>query len=296
MQQRAILMLVALPLLLCSSAALADDLELESSTGAVAWQPDWRKSSLIDYSVTAVGFAAALTLHFTPNGERSEWQRPIWFDRELRAPLVADGVSGRNQAARVSDILVAASIGHVVVDSTLVSMGVHGAFDLGYEMLVMDAEAYALTMLLNGVAKRIIARERPDGSECARASSYDSTCSMKERYVSFYSGHAATSATSAGLVCAHHQQLALYGGTWDGAACGASIVMSAFIGGLRIVGDRHWASDVLTGHLLGFASGYLIPTLFHYRRAPSRRNGSALRGLLPQPELAGASLVVFGVL
>lgn len=289
-------MLSALPLLLWPSAGLADDIELESSTSGVAWQPYWRKSSLIDYSVTAVGFAAAVTLQVTPNGERSEWQRPILFDRALRSPLVADSASGRNQAARVSDILVAASIAHVAVDSTLVSMGAHGSFELGYEMLVMDAEAYALTLLLNGVAKRIIARERPDGSECARASSYDSTCSIKERYVSFYSGHAATAATSAGLICAHHQQLALYGGGWDGAACGASIVMTAFAGSLRIVGDRHWASDVLTGHLLGFASGYLIPTLFRYRRAPSRPQGVALRGLLPKPELAGASLVVFGVL
>ena len=29
--------------------------------------------------------------------------------------------------------------------------------------------------------------------------------------------------------------------------------------------NQHWASDVIVGDLVGFASGYLLPTLVYYR-------------------------------
>jgi membrane-associated phospholipid phosphatase len=35
-------------------------------------------------------------------------------------------------------------------------------------------------------------------------------------------------------------------------------------GVLRIMGDRHYLSDVLAGGALGFAFGYGVPTLLHY--------------------------------
>jgi membrane-associated phospholipid phosphatase len=33
---------------------------------------------------------------------------------------------------------------------------------------------------------------------------------------------------------------------------------------LRVTGDRHYATDVLAGALVGFAIGYGVPTLLHY--------------------------------
>jgi membrane-associated phospholipid phosphatase len=33
---------------------------------------------------------------------------------------------------------------------------------------------------------------------------------------------------------------------------------------LRIVGDRHYATDVLAGAAIGFGFGYGMPTLLHY--------------------------------
>jgi hypothetical protein len=35
-------------------------------------------------------------------------------------------------------------------------------------------------------------------------------------------------------------------------------------GGLRVVGDRHYATGVRAGAIIGFAFGQGVPTLFHY--------------------------------
>jgi membrane-associated phospholipid phosphatase len=35
---------------------------------------------------------------------------------------------------------------------------------------------------------------------------------------------------------------------------------------LRIASDNHWASDVLVGDLMGYLSGYLMPTLLYYKQ------------------------------
>lgn len=45
------------------------------------------------------------------------------------------------------------------------------------------------------------------------------------------------------------------------------IAVAGTTGSLRLMGDRHYASDVLAGALIGFFFGYGIPTLFHYGKA-----------------------------
>jgi hypothetical protein len=51
----------------------------------------------------------------------------------------------------------------------------------------------------------------------------------------------------------------------DTATCATGIVFTALTGGLRVASDNHWASDVLIGHLMGYVSGYLLPTLLYYK-------------------------------
>jgi membrane-associated phospholipid phosphatase len=41
-------------------------------------------------------------------------------------------------------------------------------------------------------------------------------------------------------------------------------------GTARIVNDRHWATDVTAGLIVGAAAGYVLPTLMHY---PGREDG-----------------------
>jgi membrane-associated phospholipid phosphatase len=116
----------------------------------------------------------------------------------------------------------------------------------------------------------------------------------------FYSGHAAATATMAGLTCAHHQHLPLYGGGFaDLAPCLAMIGVSLGAGATRIMADRHWASDVLTGWTVGALSGYVLPSALHYgfgggRPIGEMRVGGAHVVPMPLAYLGGAGLGLVG--
>ncbi len=71
--------------------------------------------------------------------------------------------------------------------------------------------------------------------------------------------------TVAGLTCAHHQHLPLYGGGFaDLAPCLVMMGLAATTGVLRLVYDEHWASDIIVGWAAGAASGYVLPSVLHY--------------------------------
>jgi membrane-associated phospholipid phosphatase len=44
-----------------------------------------------------------------------------------------------------------------------------------------------------------------------------------------------------------------------------SVTLSAATGVLRMIADRHYASDVIAGGLLGFGFGFGLPMLLHYQ-------------------------------
>ncbi|HEY5959479.1 MAG TPA: phosphatase PAP2 family protein [Polyangiaceae bacterium] len=283
-----------LPLIHPNAAAAQTGAEV-SVADSKSWDPAWRRTSSFDLALTGFAAAAAFTLELIPAEESATWQGPILFDSAIRNALVARTSRGRNNAYVMSDLALWTSVSYVVLDATVGSMLVKRDVYTGYEMLMMDAEAFAITALLNTVTKRLTARERPDTDECQKSPDYDGHCSGREKNMSFYSGHAAGSATSAGLICAHHQRLALYGGAWDGAACGASIVLTSLTGALRVVSDRHWATDVLVGHLVGFTTGYFVPQLFHYRAKRDEDLAVGVRGMMPMAGPTGTSITVFGV-
>jgi membrane-associated phospholipid phosphatase len=78
--------------------------------------------------------------------------------------------------------------------------------------------------------------------------------------------------------------LPLYGGgPFDIMACAAAAALAVTTGVARIVNDRHWATDVTAGLLIGGLAGYGLPALLHYRAAPEQQHArSRLRmQLLP---------------
>jgi membrane-associated phospholipid phosphatase len=115
--------------------------------------------------------------------------------------------------------------------------------------------------------------------------------------MSFYSGHAAVTATGAGLICAHHTQLSLYqNDLLDQGTCALAVLGTALTGAMRIASDNHWASDVLIGHLMGYTSGYLLPTLLYYKEfrvQPHDHPAPAVYATLPMitPESVGVSVL-----
>jgi membrane-associated phospholipid phosphatase len=260
------------------------------------FKPEWRRSDIFDYLLIGGASAAAASIAlWVPSPEsKPDWDSPILFDSWVRDGISAGSQSGRNRAAAISDILLWSSVAHVLADAAVVAPLGHRAPDVGWQMLLMDAEAYSVSLLLNAGIKRATARARPDAAACKQDPNYDGGCKDRDAYVSFYSGHASLSATSAGLLCAQHSELSLYGGVWDGAACATGIAVASVTGALRIVGDRHWASDVITGHLVGFSIGYFLPKLLHFRASPERPSTTGTVGMLPLPIDSGMSFVAFG--
>jgi membrane-associated phospholipid phosphatase len=131
---------------------------------------------------------------------------------------------------------------------------------------VISAQSHSLAMLLNATTKFLLGRERPYSESCDGDTNYHESCEGFERYRSFYSSHSSMAATSAGLTCAHHVNVPLYGSRpTDVAACAGAALLAASVGTLRIAADEHWATDVFAGQLIGFSIGYFVPTLFYYR-------------------------------
>lgn len=65
-----------------------------------------------------------------------------------------------------------------------------------------------------------------------------------------------TSATTAGLICAHHYADEESAGLLDGAVCGTAVLGALGAEIFRIVADRHWTTDVIVGWASGFLLGY----------------------------------------
>ncbi len=233
----------------------------------LVWQDGWRRSGAPEYAVTGTALAGAATVWFlVPPASEPLWTRPLFADRRMREALRLESDAGRNAAGIISDVWLSLSVTQpLVIDSLFVAALGDKNRDVALQMEAINMQSFAITIFANTVAKRVFARQRPYGNNCLEDPNYTHSCESLDRFRSFYSGHAAVTATSAGLVCSHHTHLPLYGGGMaDSLACVGSVVSTLAVGSLRIASDRHWATDVITGHLLGFAAGYLLPTLLYY--------------------------------
>jgi membrane-associated phospholipid phosphatase len=232
------------------------------------WHGHWRPVGIREYVTIPLLGAAFLSLQFVPGPRAARWNEPILFDGAVRDGLRIQSSSGRRLAGDVSDaIFVVETLHPVVLDPLLVAWWQRQSPQVAWQMFVINAQAYAFSLLLNDVTKRLTARTRPwVGVGNCRQDASGEECGTDGRYRSFYSGHAAVTATGAGLICAHHTQLSLYQDPWlDGGTCALAVAGTAVTGAMRVASDNHWASDVVIGHLVGYVSGYLLPTLLYYK-------------------------------
>lgn len=211
-----------------------------------------------------------------------------------------DSPSARRAASSISDALFALEILHTsVVDPLLVAWWKREAPFVAWQMVVIDAQAYSMTLVLNQLVKRLTARSRPWASSNDCAQNPDGPeCGNGSPNVSFYSGHTAMTATSAGLMCAHHTQLSLYQSNFfDTGMCALAVAGTAVTGALRIASDNHWATHVIVGHLMGYASGYLLPTLLYYnefRSTPHDHQNEPQFAALPLLERDALGISILG--
>ncbi len=256
----------ALSLLLALSSSLAT--HRTEAQDELPWRESWRRVGAVEYVLTPTFLAGAGLVTFViPAPDEPLWTRPLLLDSWARQSLRSRNSRGRAIAGAISDAaLILSAAQPLVIDPVLVAGVGHDSWDVSWQMHVIGAQSYAFTVLANSMSKRLFVRQRPYALACVEDPEYVSSCEGADRFRSFYSGHSAFTAAGAGLVCAHHTHVPLYGGDFrDTGACLASLGLSLVTGAMRITADRHWATDVFVGHVVGFTTGFLIPSLIYYR-------------------------------
>jgi membrane-associated phospholipid phosphatase len=257
-----------------------------------AWRPHWPKFSVAEGVVTGSSLAAGFAFQLAAvSRTEGNWDGPILFDDAVRSGLVAGNRDGRLIAGRVSDVLSLWNVTQPFLVDPLI-VGGAGSWGTSLQLSLIATEAIGISALLSRGLSMLTARARPMTPDCKRDGGYDSLCGA-ELYASFPSGHAAFAFTGAGLVCASHRALPIWGGGLnDGAACWLSISTATMSGVLRIAADRHWVSDVVFGAATGFAIGYLVPTLLHFKSAPKNEARADALRMTAMPMLTGETLGV----
>jgi hypothetical protein len=259
------------------------------------WNPAWPRFRPSEAALTAglaLNVAQAVFLYPPP---KANWEGGILFDDAVRDAIVLGSRDSRNAAAKVSDdIYYALAAYPLLIDTALVTGAVHGARDVAVQMMLINFESYALTGAV-ALTMEKLGRVRPMGRECVKDPGYDGKCgSPGNLNASFLSGHTAIAFASAGLMCAHHAHLPLYGGkVADALACGTGVAAATTAGLLRVMSDNHYASDVILGSAVGLFGGYVWPMLWHYGFG---RKGQSAASFLPQVHARHGGLAWSGAL
>jgi membrane-associated phospholipid phosphatase len=247
-----------------NSAARADASE------RVAWQEHWPRVHEIEYVATGVFGLGSLTIVLAFDQRSSGLNGGVLHDDAVRGVLRLRSRAARDAARTVGDATYHVMLAYPFLDALVTAWAVHGSADVAWQMFAIDAEAMALAGFLSLLTDHAIGRARPSHHPCQRDSQYEQFCNTSDEFGSFVSGHSAIAAAGAGLTCAHHLNMPLYGGgPPDVVACGAAIGMAAATGIARIANDRHWMTDVAAALLMGGLIGFGVPSLLHYQR-PAR--------------------------
>jgi membrane-associated phospholipid phosphatase len=274
----------------------------------VEWSSDWPRARAWEVvDVVALTVASYEINSQWPTPTTARWRGGILFDDRARKALRGGTASMQLTFSDMGDYLYkGAVLAPYIVDNYLAALSIHQSLDVAVQMTLIDMQSLGLAGVLTLTAERTIPRERPfpescgtDGDVRDAFGNISETCGHGDDYKSFYSGHAAATATMAGLTCVHHQHLPLYGGGLaDLVPCVFMIGVATVTGITRIVADRHWASDVMVGWAVGAAAGYVLPSLLHYGFGNGRPLGTlTIAGIsmmplpAPLPNGAGAGVV-----
>jgi membrane-associated phospholipid phosphatase len=235
------------------------------------WRDSWPELSWLEGLTTVAAGAGTLVLALQPPTQDARWQGGILFDGSVRDAVRLESAKSRQRARYIGDLTYrTAPVLPLLVDPLLVAWFIHRDSRAALNMAGFGIEAFSYAGLLSFISTRISARERPDSVEC-RSRHPDGTGCGGVDTESFWSGHASIAATSAGLTCANHRYLPLWGHpAADAIACALASSAAVTTGMSRLAADRHYASDVLLGMGLGFGIGYAVPVLLHYSRKKTR--------------------------
>jgi membrane-associated phospholipid phosphatase len=238
----------------------------------------WTPLAPEEYGVTLGGALATAGLILLVPEPPSGWKRDLPLDRPFFELLGGHSRAARQRLSDVSDVMQGALLAFPLgVDVGVVSLLLEQRPELAWQLAWMDLEAFAASTALMVLTKRVVGRVRPLIPPCEGDPS-SHACGSDASRRSFVSGHATASFTAAGLVCAHHVHLGLFGGGLaDDLTCAAAVGLATATAALRVASEQHYFTDVAAGAVLGLASGWLLPWLLHGPEDP-RRAGAALDG------------------
>jgi membrane-associated phospholipid phosphatase len=236
------------------------------------WDENRPRFRPLEYvATTTVGLAAIAEYVWLPAQREPHWVGGILFDDAARDALRLRSPAALPAAWTAADAVgVTSTVLVVGVDSFVVPLA-RGSFDVAWQLTWMDLESYAFGSIATFTLYDTIGRARPSYADCLRQPS-GPDCRVSPT-ASFPSGHTAEVFLSAGLSCTNHAHVPIYGSPlMDALACARDVTLATADGVLRIMGDRHYASDVLTGAAIGFSFGYGLPWLLHYVSRNARRS------------------------
>jgi hypothetical protein len=245
----------------------------------IEWGTTFTTSEAI---VTGLGVGATLGTAFV-KPTRPRWTATNDVDDFVRDGLRAHSPSTRSSVRTFSDVGLIASVA-IPFAGGAVQWLLDKDDEAAARKAGMIVMSFSFTLGSNGVLKNVVARSRP----CTRNSG-DEGCVAPDAYRSFFSGHAAATMTGATLC-------------WTAKIgtipCTVNTVLAAATSAGRIIGDKHYFSDVATGVAVGVFSGLALPYLTDIRigessaaRGPSISNGLYKR--VPEPPVRMSILPMF---
>jgi len=227
---------------------------LASATASADPSERTDRSRLFHAIPPVAGGALYLTLEIAIKGriipDECRWCESNRFDTAVRSSLRWDRVQAANAISNITGY-----VGNPAYAMALLITSNRGDWRRTYDDLMPVVQAGVVTGVVNWIGKAIAVRRRPFAlfkAEPVRAKhDYDT---------SFFSGHtslAFTMAVSSATVARlrdYRSETAL----WIG-----GLTLATATGYLRIAGDAHYATDVITGALVGAAIGIAVPLFFH---------------------------------
>jgi membrane-associated phospholipid phosphatase len=247
----------------------------------------WARFSTADYFITAGGAALTLAAAIVHPRPQHSLSGGLWFDESVRNALRVDTLPNRYIFRDASDVGLSLMVSWpFVADALTTAWWYRGSRESAQEMALIDLEALAVSGAVQGVTNVLVSRERPYGRDCGSEGlpSDAIDCASSTRYRAFFSGHSSFSFTSAALICIHHFENELLGAPWDALSCAGGYAVATTTATFRMVADMHYATDVLTGALMGTLVGYGVPLLHYSQRGSSATTLAGLQlHLIPSP-------------
>jgi membrane-associated phospholipid phosphatase len=257
------------------------------------WQGHWPTFSTWEGLATIAAGAGTGALFMLKPPKDARWEGGIWFDDAARDGLRLESADDRKRVRAWGDLpYYAAPVIPLIVDPLVAAWLVRGDGKTALNVELIGLEAFSYVGLLSFVSTRASVRERPDSSECRRQPDTED-CEVNTE--SFWSGHTSIAAASAGVVCANHSYLPLWGHpVADAGACALATTGAVATGVSRLAADRHYTTDVVAGFGVGFGVGYAVPTLLHYTRDKNKTSPDVSVSVSPGAPCTGACLKVAG--